>query len=271
MPELPEVETTRRGITPHLASQTISKVIVRQRQLRWPIPSNLNKLLSGQTITAIDRRAKYLLLNTTNGTLIIHLGMSGSLRVLLQHTPATKHDHIDILLNNGSLLRLRDPRRFGAVLWSKLDPSKHKLLHQLGVEPLSRALNGEYLFNKAKNRKIAIKQMIMDSHIVVGIGNIYANEALFVAGILPSVPAGNLTMERMDNLSRAIKKVLNKAIKSGGTSLRDFVQSDGKPGYFQQQLNVYNRSDQTCLRCGNPISMVKQGQRATYFCSHCQH
>lgn len=271
MPELPEVETTRRGITPHLVNQKILKIIVRQRQLRWPIPSNLNKSMTGQTIYAIDRRAKYLLLQTTNGTLIIHLGMSGSLRILSQQTPATKHDHLDILLENGNLLRLRDPRRFGAVLWSKLDPFKHKLLCQLGVEPLSQALNGEYLFNKAKNRKLAIKQMIMDSHIVVGIGNIYANEALFVAGILPNLPAGELTIERMENLSRAIKKVLNKAIKSGGTSLRDFVQSDGRPGYFQQQLNVYNRSDQACLRCGNSISMVKQGQRATYFCSHCQH
>jgi len=271
MPELPEVETTRRGISPHLVNQTISKIIVRQRQLRWPIPTNLNRTLVGQTINAIDRRAKYLLLHTTNGTLIIHLGMSGSLRILPQQTPPTKHDHFDVLLENGYLLRLRDPRRFGAVLWSKADPLQHKLLIQLGVEPLSQKLNGEYLYIKAKKKKLAIKQMIMDSHIVVGVGNIYANEALFLAGVLPSVPASKLSKIRMDTLANAIKKVLKNAIKSGGTSFRDFVQSDGRPGYFQQKLNVYNRSEQACVRCGNAITMVKQGQRATYFCSHCQH
>jgi len=193
------------------------------------------------------------------------------LRILEQSIPAQKHDHLDIVMDNGTLLRLRDPRRFGAVLWSNADPFQHKLLANLGVEPLSRQLTGDYLSSRALTRRLAIKHMIMDSHIVVGVGNIYANEALFLAGILPSVPACELSTDRMDKLAAAIKQVLKKAINSGGTSLRDFIRSDGRPGYFQQQLNVYNRRGEACVRCGTAISMVRQGQRASYYCTHCQH
>jgi len=271
MPELPEVETTRRGITPHVVNHVISKIIVRQPKLRWPIPANLDHHLLGQTINAVERRAKYLLLHTDNGTLIIHLGMSGSLRVLDQYIPPDKHDHLDIEFQNGQVLRLRDPRRFGAVLWSEANPLQHKLLRSLGVEPLSRQFTGQYLYNIAQNRKLAIKQMIMDSHIVVGVGNIYANEALFLAGILPSVPANKISSTRMANLANAIKQVLKKAISSGGTSLRDFTRSDGRPGYFKQKLNVYSRAGMACLRCGTEIRVTKQGQRATYYCRRCQH
>ena len=270
MPELPEVETTRRGIEPHIVNQRIINVIVRQYKLRWPIPGNLAKILIGQIIILVKRRGKYLLLETEKGTLIIHLGMSGSLRIVTADVPAEKHDHVDISLDNGNIIRLRDPRRFGAVLWSDSSPLQHKLIDKLGVEPLSRQFNEDYLYQRAQNRKVAIKQFIMDSHIVVGVGNIYASEALFLAGIRPTTVAGRISKQRMAKLVDAIKQVLRKAIKSGGTSLRDFTRSDGRPGYFQQKLNVYNRADLPCVNCGKPIRLIKQGQRATYYCSHCQ-
>lgn len=270
MPELPEVETTRRGITPHLQNQIIDDVIVRQRQLRWPVPRNLRTVLRGQTIEQIDRRGKYLLLKTTNGTLIIHLGMSGSLRVLPCDTPPQKHDHLDLILHNGQCLRFRDPRRFGTVLWTREDPFHHKLLKQLGPEPLSDQLNGDYLWQRSRGRKLTIKQIIMDSKIVVGVGNIYANEALFLAGIHPRRQAGRISRERYVQLAKAIKQVLRAAIKQGGTTLRDFTDGNGEPGYFRLKLRVYERTGLSCTRCGKPIQHTVIGQRSTYYCSHCQ-
>ena len=270
MPELPEVETTRRGISPHVCQHPITGVTVRQPQLRWPVPGNLSQLLVGQAFQSVDRRGKYLLLNTTRGTLIIHLGMSGSLRILPAGAKPEKHDHVDIAFSNSTLLRLRDPRRFGAVLWSNEFPAQHELLDNLGVEPLSREFNGEYLHQKARKRKVDIKQFIMNSHIVVGVGNIYASEALFMSGIRPTTPSHKISPQRMGKLAEAIKSVLRSSIKKGGTSLRDFTRSDGKPGYFRQSLKVYGREDEPCVSCGAPVKLIKQGQRATYYCGKCQ-
>ncbi len=270
MPELPEVETTRRGISPHVCQKPIVNVTIRQPQLRWPIPDNLPQLLVGQSFHSVERRGKYLLLGTTCGTLIIHLGMSGSLRILPASTKPEKHDHVDITFANSTLLRLRDPRRFGAVLWTNNQPVQHELLDNLGVEPLSREFNGKYLHQMARKRKVDIKQFIMNSHIVVGVGNIYASEALFMSGIRPTTTSQKITLQRMEKLAEAIKSVLRSAIKKGGTSLRDFTRSDGKPGYFRQSLKVYGRKDEPCVSCGSPIKLFKQGQRATYYCSKCQ-
>lgn len=270
MPELPEVETTRRGIAPHITGSTIKQVRVREARLRWPVPRNLNKLLQGQPILAVERRAKYLLLRTPPGTLIIHLGMSGSLRVLPCDTPHEKHDHVDIVLDNDLCLRLRDPRRFGAVLFTTQDPNKHVLLHTLGPEPLSDTFNADYLYAQSRKRKIAIKPFIMDSHIVVGVGNIYASEALFEAGIHPRRAAGKVSREKYELLVRAIKKVLKAAIKAGGTTLRDFTSVDGRPGYFRLSLKVYGRGGEPCPRCGKPITQAVIAQRMTYYCTQCQ-
>ncbi|WP_455200183.1 bifunctional DNA-formamidopyrimidine glycosylase/DNA-(apurinic or apyrimidinic site) lyase [Kaarinaea lacus] len=270
MPELPEVETTRRGIASHITKHPVKSVIVRQRQLRWPIPANLNKKLVGQKFHYVMRRGKYLLLSTQTGTLIIHLGMSGSLRVVAHDTPVEKHDHVDILFVNGTLLRYRDPRRFGAILWTSRDALQHKLLKELGVEPLAEEFTGDYLYDISRNRKLAIKQFIMDSHIVVGVGNIYANEALFLAGIRPTIAANRISQARMLKLVNAIKSVLSNAIKDGGTTLRDFTRGDGRPGYFRQKLNVYGLAGQPCPICKTSIKLIRQGQRASYYCPHCQ-
>lgn len=270
MPELPEVETSRRGIEPHLYQQTIAKVVIRHYQLRWPIDMNLPRLLANQQIQAITRRAKYILVTTTAGTLLIHLGMSGSLRVLPQDTPLLKHDHVDIILTTGKCLRFNDPRRFGCLLWTETDPSLHPLLNQLGPEPLSEAFDGKDLFIKSRNKKTAIKSFIMDSHIVVGVGNIYANEALFLAGIHPQRPANTLTLAQCEQLAVAIKHVLSSAIEQGGTTLRNFVSSEGKPGYFKQQLLVYGRGGLSCKNCKTLLSEIRLGQRTTVFCLNCQ-
>ncbi|MDR9435502.1 MAG: bifunctional DNA-formamidopyrimidine glycosylase/DNA-(apurinic or apyrimidinic site) lyase [Thiohalophilus sp.] len=270
MPELPEVETTRRGIAPHLQGHQVREVIVRQRQLRWPIPRNLNALLRGQTIEQIDRRGKYLLLGMDTGTLILHLGMSGSLRILPATTPVQKHDHLDIVLDNGQCLRLRDPRRFGAVLWTRKDPARHKLLQSLGPEPLSDEFDGDYLWQRSRGRKLAIKSFVMDSKIVTGVGNIYANEALFIAGIHPQRAAGRISRERYQQLAVAIKQVLEAAIREGGTTLRDFTASDGKPGYFRLKLHVYERDQEPCHQCGKALRQIVIAQRSTYYCQHCQ-
>jgi formamidopyrimidine-DNA glycosylase len=270
MPELPEVETTRRGIAPHITGQKVSDVIVRHHQLRWPIPRGLKKRLLGHKINSVARRAKYLLLGFDHGTLILHLGMSGSLRIIKANIPAEKHDHLDIALNNGKTLRLTDPRRFGAVLWTKENPEEHELLAHLGPEPLSDAFTSELLYQRSRKRNSSIKQFIMDGKVVVGVGNIYASEALFLAGISPKRIASKVSRARYDKLTATIKQVLTAAIEQGGTTLRDFVGGDGKPGYFAQQLNVYGRGGEACHVCGTAIKQIVQGQRSSYYCSACQ-
>jgi formamidopyrimidine-DNA glycosylase len=270
MPELPEVETTRRGITPHIENNSIEKIVVRNRSLRWPIPTGLNNKLQQQKIRAVSRRAKYLLLKTDVGTLIIHLGMSGSLRIVPTDTAVEKHDHFEIQFKNGICCRLRDPRRFGSVLWTTADPLQHKLLINLGPEPLDQEFNDTHLYEKSRSRKTTVKQFIMDSKIVVGVGNIYASEALFLAGIHPRRLAGKISKERYQALTKAIKQILSEAIKQGGTTLKDFTASDGKPGYFKQKLKVYDRAGESCVTCGKAISQSVIGQRSTYYCTHCQ-
>lgn len=270
MPELPEVETTRRGISPHLIGHRIVDTIIRNRNLRWPITKNFAAHIRGQHIQAIQRRAKYLLLQLDNGNIILHLGMSGHLRVLDSAQPAGKHDHIDIILDTGQCLRFNDPRRFGAVLWTQDDPLHHPLLKDLGPEPLDKTFNGAYLYQRSRKRKIAIKQFLMNNNIVVGIGNIYANEALFMAGIHPTRSAGRISIARYEQLAAAIKQVLRHAIKQGGTTLRDFMDTNGKPGYFQLRLKIYGRQGEPCPMCGYTIKHLNQGQRSSYYCSRCQ-
>lgn len=270
MPELPEVETTRRGIAPHVIGNTLTGVVVRNRHLRWPVPRQLNQKITGQTVLSLQRRGKYLLLGFASGTVILHLGMSGSLRVLDCCIPPQKHDHVDFVFQNGQCLRLRDPRRFGAILYTSKDPLRHKLLAELGPEPLQDEFSGDYLFHQSRGKKVAVKLFIMNSKIVVGVGNIYANESLFLAGIHPKRSAGHLSAERYARLTQAIKTVLRAAIKAGGTTLRDFTAEDGRPGYFQQQLHVYGKAGEACSRCGATIKHINLGQRATYYCPHCQ-
>ncbi|MDE2197224.1 MAG: bifunctional DNA-formamidopyrimidine glycosylase/DNA-(apurinic or apyrimidinic site) lyase [Gammaproteobacteria bacterium] len=270
MPELPEVETARRGIEPHLLSRTVSALVVRDKRLRWPVPRTLIETLPGQRIDSLTRRGKYLLLHTAAGTAILHLGMSGSLRVLPADTPAGKHDHLDIVLDSGRALRLRDPRRFGTLLWTTGDPGRHKLLRSLGPEPLGDDFDGDYLFGKSRKRKAPIKNFIMNSHIVAGVGNIYASEALFLARIHPQRAAGRVSRERYGVLAKVIRKVLNAAINAGGTTLRDFSRADGEPGYFRQHLRVYGRAGKACERCGGTVAAKVTGQRSTYYCPNCQ-
>lgn len=269
MPELPEVETTRRGIAPFLEGHSIARFDIRQRSLRWPIPEALD-LLVGQPITSVTRRAKYLLINTPMGSAIVHLGMSGAMRVLPEPVAPGKHDHVDVVTDDGTIIRFTDPRRFGAWLY-QAPGEQHKVLSKLGPEPLTPAFNADYLYERARKRQIAVKTLIMDNAVVVGIGNIYANEALFMAGIDPRRSASNISHERYATLVAAIKQVLNKAITQGGTTLRDFLSADGKPGYFAQQLQVYGRYEQPCRRCGTPLREVRQGGRSTVYCPHCQH
>jgi len=270
MPELPEVETTRRGIAPHVTGHRVREVIVRQPRLRWPVPKALARKLAGLTIDAVERRGKYLLLRTTAGTAILHLGMSGSLRIVDATVAPETHDHLDLVLENGRALRLRDPRRFGAALWTETDPLAHKLLAALGPEPLSDAFDTDYLYARSRGRKGSIKEFIMNSHVVVGVGNIYASESLFRAGINPRRAAGRVSRERYAALVKAIKDVLAEAIKQGGTTLRDFVREDGQPGYFRIRLKVYDRADKPCPVCGTAIRQITQGQRSTYYCPACQ-
>jgi len=270
MPELPEVETTRRGIAPHLKNQCISKVIIRNGKLRWPIPTSLIRSLPGQHIIDVTRRGKYLILQMPKGALIMHLGMSGSMRILSADEPVRKHDHFDLVLDNGKCLRFHDPRRFGSILWSKTDPLQHKLLIKLGPEPDDDLLCGDYLWQRSRHKRVTIKSFIMDSHVVVGVGNIYASESLFRAGINPKRAAGKISKVRYERLSDAVKEVISAAIRQGGTSLKDFTNADGKPGYFSQQLNVYGRRDEDCLQCGATIKHCTIGQRASYYCPKCQ-
>jgi len=273
MPELPEVETTKKGITPKANQQTIKAFVVRNASLRWPVDLNLTKKLPGLVIQSIDRRGKYLLLKTKIGTLLIHLGMSGNLRVLPENTPALKHDHVDIVLENGYLVRLNDPRRFGSVLWhpaSEGPVEQHKLLAKLAPEPLTDDFNGQYFYEKTRNRKVAIKTLVMNSSVAVGAGNIYANESLFMSKIHPQTIASKLTKKQCEVLVNNIKLVLKAAIEQGGTTLKDFMSPDGKPGYFVQELNVYDQGGKPCTVCGTTIERIIINQRASYFCPKCQ-
>lgn len=269
MPELPEVETTRRGIEPHCCGRVVQRLIVREPRLRWPVPDQLKLLLPGQVIQAIERRAKYLLFRTAVGSMLVHLGMSGSLRMVAPHTPVGRHDHIDVLLDGGLCLRYHDPRRFGCFLW--LAPGElHPLLSCLGPEPLSADFDGQLLYRRSRGRKGPIKNFIMDGKVVVGVGNIYANEALFQSGIRPNRAAGRISLARYEHLANIIKQVLTSSITQGGTTLRDFVGGDGKPGYFAQQLLVYGRAGQPCRRCGTPLRELRLGQRSSVYCVTCQ-
>ena len=304
MPELPEVETTRRGLAPYLEGATVTGFIVRCPSLRWPIPKDMP--LTGQKILRLTRRAKYLLVECTRGTLILHLGMSGSLRILsatdparpqgsspenivapsapcfergdmsggcpkLRFDPPAKHDHFDLLLNGDRLMRLRDPRRFGAVLWHEGDIDTHPLLAKLGPEPAAAdEFNADYLYAASRGRNVSVKQFIMDGHIVVGVGNIYASEALYRAAIRPQLPAGRLSRARCEMLVQAIRQTLDDAIRAGGSTLRDFTDAAGNPGYFQQQHWVYDRGGEPCRGCGAPVVQIKQGQRSTFYCRNCQ-
>lgn len=268
MPELPEVETSRRGIEPHLVGETILHAIVRNDRLRWPVSAEIHTL-SDTPVLSVRRRAKYLLLELPNGWIIIHLGMSGSLRILPEELPPEKHDHIDLVMSNGKVLRYTDPRRFGAWLWTKTLES-HPVLAHLGPEPLSDAFNTEYLQQKCARKKTAIKPWLMDNKLVVGVGNIYASESLFAAGIHPDRVASSLSGKECELLVNAIKTVLLRSIEQGGTTLKDFLQSDGKPGYFAQELQVYGRKNEPCRVCGSPVMATKHAQRATFYCRHCQ-
>ncbi|WON74808.1 bifunctional DNA-formamidopyrimidine glycosylase/DNA-(apurinic or apyrimidinic site) lyase [Nitrosospira sp. Is2] len=272
MPELPEVEVTRRGIVSHLEGRRIAGAQIRNPNLRWPVPPDLDQTLRGAEIHQVTRRGKYILLDCGEGTLILHLGMSGSLRLLPPSaiTPPEKHDHADLVLDNGVVLRLRDPRRFGAILWAYPDVMNHALLAQLGPEPLTEGFTGTLLYRRTRGRHASIKEVLMNSHIVVGVGNIYANEALFRAGIAPMTAAGRLGATRCERLVQAIKVTLDLAIEAGGSSLRDFVDSGGNPGYFQQQYWVYGRTGKPCRKCGTAISQIRQGQRSSFYCPHCQ-
>ncbi|WP_019029294.1 bifunctional DNA-formamidopyrimidine glycosylase/DNA-(apurinic or apyrimidinic site) lyase [Colwellia piezophila] len=269
MPELPEVEVCRLGISPHIVNQQVSQVVVRNSRLRWPIPDEVHSVV-GLSVLKVERRAKYLLLRFSTGTLLLHLGMSGTIRVIEQDTPVAKHDHFDLVFQHGKVLRLNDPRRFGAVLWLANDQDELGLLTKLGPEPLSDDFCAGYLFSKAKKRKVPIKTFLMNNHIVVGVGNIYANEALFQAGILPTTKAGVINEQRLDKLTDIIKKVLSAAIAQGGTTLKDFTQADGRPGYFAQSLKVYGRAGQECLTCQTKLEEIRQSNRSSVFCPNCQ-
>ncbi|MCF7993050.1 MAG: bifunctional DNA-formamidopyrimidine glycosylase/DNA-(apurinic or apyrimidinic site) lyase [Thiohalocapsa sp.] len=270
MPELPEVETSLRGIAPHLRDRRIERLVARERRLRWPVPAILDEAVAGQRIQSLRRRAKYLLLDLAEGSLMIHLGMSGSLRVLPAETPPTAHDHVDLVLTDGHCLRLRDPRRFGSLHWVTPPLESHPLLRDLGPEPLSSDFDGDYLYRRARGRRAAVKTFIMDSHIVVGVGNIYASESLFMAGIHPARPAGRIGAARYAALAESIKQVLAAAILQGGTSLRDFVQENGNPGYFAQSLRVYGRAGEACPGCAGPVRQQRIGQRSSFYCPRCQ-
>jgi formamidopyrimidine-DNA glycosylase len=269
MPELPEVEITRRGIAPQIVGHRLTSVAARIPALRYPLPTSLAQLLTGKTLHAISRRGKYLLFDFGDGHVLLHLGMSGSLRIVTASTEVQKHDHVDLVFDT-TVLRLRDPRRFGALLWLTGDPQVHPLIASLGVEPLSDAFSATHLHTRLAGRSVAIKQALMDSHIVVGVGNIYASESLFRAAIDPRTPAGKVSLKRLERLVPAIRATLQAAIEAGGSSLRDFIHSDGSSGYFQQQYAVYGRTDEPCHACGKPIRLLRQGGRASFYCPRCQ-
>ncbi len=270
MPELPEVETTRRGLKPHALGRRILALEVREPRLRWPVPRRLGSRVAGQRIVRIGRRGKYLLLHLECGTLLLHLGMSGNLRVVPQATPRVKHDHYDLRLDSGRALRFNDPRRFGSLLYTRADPSTHPLLADLAPEPFASAFNADYLWRVTRGRRLPVKSLLMNSRLVVGVGNIYASEALFRARLRPGRQARSLSRPEAARLVRSVRAVLAQAIRSGGTTLRDYLGADGAPGYFRQRLYVYERRGKPCRRCGTPVRALTQGQRSTYYCPSCQ-
>lgn len=278
MPELPEVEITRRGLLP-LIDQTVTQVVIRNASMRWPIPAHLPQTLHGKKLLSLTRRAKYILADFGDtsgdrivpaGTLLLHLGMSGRICLLERNYPPEKHDHFDILFGDGRVLRLRDPRRFGAVLWAGEQPQQHMLISVLGPEPLEDGFDAQYLHATIRTRNSAIKVTIMDSHLVVGVGNIYASESLFRARIHPETPAKQLTLKQCQILVAEIKATLNDSLNAGGSSLRDFFGADGNPGYFQQEYFVYGRTGEPCKVCASPIKNIRLGQRSTFYCEKCQ-
>jgi formamidopyrimidine-DNA glycosylase len=270
LPELPEVETTRRGIAPHVRRRRIAALRIYEPRLRWPVPRDLPRKVAGERIVRVGRRAKYLLLGLESGTLLLHLGMSGNLRAVAATTPRLAHDHFDLVLDSGLALRFNDPRRFGSLLYASGDPRAHPRLAHLGPEPLSAAFDAGYLFRITRGRRAAIKQLLMNSRLVVGVGNIYASEALFRARIRPQRPSRTLSRKDAARLVRGVRAVLRQAIRSGGTTLRDYLGADGAPGYFRQRLYVYERGGRRCRRCGTRVRALTQRQRSTYYCPSCQ-
>jgi formamidopyrimidine-DNA glycosylase len=276
MPELPEVETTRRGLLPYIRGKRISRVIVRDSRLRWPIPADFASRLAGRVVADVTRRGKYLLWDCpdesalTSGFVLSHLGMSGTLRVVEGSAKPAKHDHVDFIFDHGTIIRFTDPRRFGAILWIEGSKPRHALLDALGPEPLTDSFDGEHLFAASRGRSVSVKEFVMNAHVVVGVGNIYASESLFRAGIHPTRRAGAVSLARYVKLAQAIKETLTAAIRAGGSSLRDYVQTDGELGYFQVDAAVYGRADAPCRLCRAPIRQITQGARSTYYCAHCQ-
>jgi formamidopyrimidine-DNA glycosylase len=270
VPELPEVETTRRSLEPALVGRRVESVVVRDRRLRWPVPRELEKRLTGATIDATSRRAKYLLIDTNRGHVIVHLGMSGSLGIVALRAPPRLHDHIDVVLDDGNVLRFHDPRRFGSWHWVEGDPAAHPLLAGLAPEPLAPEFDAQYMHRITHGRSVAIKQLLMNGKLVTGVGNIYASEALHRAAINPKTSARRLSLARCAALVDAIKETLGRAIAAGGSTLRDYVDGHGNPGYFQQEYAVYDRAGEACPRCGGTVKGFRQGQRSTYYCPRCQ-
>ena len=270
MPELPEVETTRRGLLRHVIGRRIRSVVVRNGNLRWPVPRDLSKRLEGEEVIDVRRRGKYLLFDCRRGHLLVHLGMSGRLTLVPEGAPARAHDHVDLRFEGARALRLTDPRRFGAMLWVAGKAEDHALLRGLGLEPLEPAFTGKALHEKARGRRVAVKQFLMDSRIVTGVGNIYASEALFHAGIHPLRSVSRISLARWERLAASVRSTLERALAAGGTTLRDFASAEGHAGAFQHQRAVYGREGERCIRCGTPIRALRQGQRSTFYCPACQ-
>ena len=270
MPELPEVETTRRGLLPHVVGRRIRGVVVRNAALRWPVPADLARILRGEEVLDVRRRGKYLLFDCRRGHLLVHLGMSGRLTLVPVGEPARRHDHVDVRFEGERLLRLTDPRRFGAMLWVRGDAEEHVLLRGLGLEPFDDAFTGAALHERARGRRVAVKHFLMDAHVVTGVGNIYASEALFHAGIHPLRATGRISRERWDRLADSVRATLERALAAGGTTLRDFASAEGHPGYFQNECAVYGRAGEPCRACGTPVRQLRQGQRSTFYCPQCQ-
>jgi len=271
MPELPEVETTRQGLAPHLCGARLSKLLIRERRLRWPVEAQLPRVLRGQRLDSIGRRGKYLIFEFQDAAVLIHLGMSGSLRLVESNVPLRRHDHLLFDFDNGRQMRFHDPRRFGSVVLTRGQPLEHPLLVSLGPEPLGNHFAGEHLYTRSRGRTLAVKAFLMDAHTVAGVGNIYANEALYLAAIHPARAAGRISLQRYQRLADGIRQVLSAAVRQGGTTLRDFVNGAGEPGYFAQHLNVYGRATQPCHHCHGTIKLRNIGQRASYYCPQCQH